>query len=257
MFENVNTPQTPPNQPAPKDPKDWGPWKPVDGTKKPAGPVPPPPLGEDLSGQPPVTPPTQNPNINVPNNVDVPGTVTTDLPEPNKRKFVLIGIIIFALLIVLIAGAIFALDYFSNTNENMNDVNSNEVTNSVVNTNNTNSDTNENVNTTINENLNSIFDVNTNVVNTNTETDLNSNANDNSNENVNTNKNVNTIINSALLDSDNDGLTDENEEIYGTDRINPDTDGDGYLDGDEIKNGYNPLCNPATAVEKGCNTKLL
>lgn len=42
-------------------------------------------------------------------------------------------------------------------------------------------------------------------------------------------------------DSDGDGLTDDLEIIvYGTDPNNPDTDGDGYLDGEEVKNGYDP-----------------
>ena len=42
-------------------------------------------------------------------------------------------------------------------------------------------------------------------------------------------------------DSDKDGLTDIEElKIYGTDPNNSDTDGDSYLDGDEVKNGYNP-----------------
>lgn len=43
------------------------------------------------------------------------------------------------------------------------------------------------------------------------------------------------------LDSDNDGLTNAEEEAYGTDMNNPDTDGDTYKDGDEVKNGYDPL----------------
>lgn len=47
-------------------------------------------------------------------------------------------------------------------------------------------------------------------------------------------------IDSSKNDSDNDGLTDEDEKIYGTDPKNPDTDSDGYSDGDEVKNGYNP-----------------
>jgi hypothetical protein len=46
----------------------------------------------------------------------------------------------------------------------------------------------------------------------------------------------------STLDSDNDGLTDYQEiNIYHTDPHNPDTDGDGYLDGAEVKAGYNPL----------------
>ncbi|MDD5291298.1 MAG: thrombospondin type 3 repeat-containing protein [Patescibacteria group bacterium] len=43
------------------------------------------------------------------------------------------------------------------------------------------------------------------------------------------------------IDSDNDGLTDKDEAVYGTDPKKADTDGDGYSDGDEVKNGYNPL----------------
>lgn len=45
------------------------------------------------------------------------------------------------------------------------------------------------------------------------------------------------------LDTDNDGLTDEDEIIYGTDPHNRDTDGDGYPDGEEVAGGYNPLNN--------------
>ncbi len=42
-------------------------------------------------------------------------------------------------------------------------------------------------------------------------------------------------------DSDNDGITDFDEvNLYKTDAMNPDTDGDGVLDGVEIVGGYNP-----------------
>jgi len=41
-------------------------------------------------------------------------------------------------------------------------------------------------------------------------------------------------------DSDLDGLTDREEEIYGSDKLLPDSDGDSYTDGDEIANLYNP-----------------
>ncbi len=44
-----------------------------------------------------------------------------------------------------------------------------------------------------------------------------------------------------FLDSDQDGLSDEEEKAYGTDPYNADTDGDGYSDGAEVKSGYNPL----------------
>ncbi|MDO8592299.1 MAG: hypothetical protein Q7R92_00830 [bacterium] len=42
-------------------------------------------------------------------------------------------------------------------------------------------------------------------------------------------------------DSDQDGLTDREEvKVYLTDLLKPDTDGDGYPDGTEVKNGYDP-----------------
>lgn len=42
-------------------------------------------------------------------------------------------------------------------------------------------------------------------------------------------------------DPDEDGLTNAEEARYGTDPTNPDTDGDSFLDGEEIENDYNPL----------------
>ncbi|MBI4836877.1 MAG: hypothetical protein HY813_00510 [Candidatus Portnoybacteria bacterium] len=48
--------------------------------------------------------------------------------------------------------------------------------------------------------------------------------------------------NAKNKDSDRDGLTDWQEtEIYRTDPFNPDTDGDGYLDGEEVVSGYDTL----------------
>ena len=51
-----------------------------------------------------------------------------------------------------------------------------------------------------------------------------------------------TIAEPVILDSDNDGLTDVEEEKLGTDYLNPDTDGDILFDGEEV-NVYktNPL----------------
>lgn len=44
-----------------------------------------------------------------------------------------------------------------------------------------------------------------------------------------------------FLDSDQDGLSNAEEKIYGTDPNKNDTDGDGYTDGAEVKSGYDPL----------------
>ena len=43
------------------------------------------------------------------------------------------------------------------------------------------------------------------------------------------------------IDTDADGLPDYMENIYGSDPNNPDTDGDGYKDGEEVESGYDPL----------------
>jgi hypothetical protein len=49
------------------------------------------------------------------------------------------------------------------------------------------------------------------------------------------------LMNLNNLDSDHDGLSDEEEIFYGTDKNNQDTDGDGYLDGAEVEGSYNPM----------------
>lgn len=43
-----------------------------------------------------------------------------------------------------------------------------------------------------------------------------------------------------FLDSDGDGLSDEEEMLLGSDKLNVDSDGDGYSDLEELKNLYNP-----------------
>ena len=44
-----------------------------------------------------------------------------------------------------------------------------------------------------------------------------------------------------IKDSDQDGLPDDMEYRLNTDPTNKDTDGDGYMDGDEVTGGYDPL----------------
>ena len=49
-------------------------------------------------------------------------------------------------------------------------------------------------------------------------------------------------------DYDHDGLSNADEEYWGTDPFNPDTDGDGYLDGEEVLSKHDPL---KTATTEG------
>lgn len=62
--------------------------------------------------------------------------------------------------------------------------------------------------------------------------------------NINVNTNVNTPAPTGPVrlaaDSDVDGLTDVEELLYHADPNRPDTDGDGYLDGTEVFNLYDP-----------------
>ncbi len=60
----------------------------------------------------------------------------------------------------------------------------------------------------------------------------------------------------ADVDTDKDGLSDALEFQFKTDIKNPDTDGDGFLDGNEIKNGYSPLSIKPEKWEKKIEVNL-
>lgn len=110
-----------------------------------------------------------------------------------------------------------------------------------------NRESNKNINANLNANSNTNFNANYNT---------NSNANNNTNGNLNVNVNsssVNENVNGGLItpaddftalpagtDSDKDSLTDVEEGIFTTEIKKPDTDGDSYLDGEEVLNLYSP-----------------
>lgn len=65
---------------------------------------------------------------------------------------------------------------------------------------------------------------------------------DSDNDGLSNEEEFNSGTNAYKADTDEDGLNDFEEiEIYNSDPVNSDTDGDGYKDGDEVKNGYDPL----------------
>lgn len=61
-------------------------------------------------------------------------------------------------------------------------------------------------------------------------------------------------LDGALDDTDKDGLSARDEAYWGTDPNNPDTDGDGFLDGEEVISGYNPrVAGPNDYLDPGQN----
>ena len=59
-------------------------------------------------------------------------------------------------------------------------------------------------------------------------------------------------------DLDFDGLSGWEENLYKTDPENPDTDGDGYPDGEEVIAGYDPTKPaPYDKIESNTNTQLI
>ena len=58
------------------------------------------------------------------------------------------------------------------------------------------------------------------------------------------------VVFAVDIDTDQDGLSDMQEAKYYTDVNNPDTDGDGYPDGTEVKHGYSPHAGKGTMMHE-------
>ena len=92
--------------------------------------------------------------------------------------------------------------------------------------------------------------------NSNTNENNNENSNENSNTNENNNENTNTSS-TAASDDDNDGLTQEEEIVFGTKADDDDTDKDGFRDGQEIANLYDPLVPRQSLKDSGLVTQYV
>jgi hypothetical protein len=162
-------------------------------------------------------------------------------------KWLIFGLIGFVVLVGIGIGAYYLLISTRPPSQPPTRTNTNQP---AVNTNQANTNTNANVNENINANVNANENINTNEnVNLNENVNANTNVNTNTNVNINTNTNANTNVNKppeteldyfSSQDSDRDGLTDVEENLYETEIRRPDTDADGFVDGQEIINGYNP-----------------
>lgn len=212
LDQNLNQ-QTPPPPPPPARPvEDMFASTEALGSSRPVMPQPTP-----VSSRPAVSVQEHVMNSMVPDKEEI-AELTGSKSFSNKQKIILL---IVAILVVCGLGA---GGYFLYTNIST-VVGGNENTNKVV---------NNSVLPVLNKNVNKVLNANTPVVvNTNTNAIANANVNK-----INTNLNTNTVV---IKDTDNDGLSDTLEVTWGTDMRNPDTDGDGFKDGDEVKNGYNPL----------------
>jgi lipoprotein-anchoring transpeptidase ErfK/SrfK len=61
---------------------------------------------------------------------------------------------------------------------------------------------------------------------------------------------VKTTLGASPVDTDKDGLVDIQEEQFKTNPNHPDTDNDGFVDGLEIRNGFDPLSSEAKKLHK-------
>ncbi len=59
------------------------------------------------------------------------------------------------------------------------------------------------------------------------------------------------------VDTDSDGLSDADEAVWGTDPRNPDTDGDGYSDGMEVRLVKRGVPLHPTVIDPGCSPALI
>lgn len=178
--------------------------------------------------------------------------------KPGKKKWLIIAL--SALLVIIFGSVVTALILqrtATNTPTNTNTAAQTTNTNRATNTTNRNSNTNatnqpKNTNADLNVNQGLLNNINGQLFpsNTNTSTSTNTNSGSTSTQNE---PNRSNVVDSK--DKDKDGLTDDEEVLYGTTSTLPDTDKDGFVDGSEVLNGYSPNAASKTLLESGLTLK--
>lgn len=151
--------------------------------------------------------------------------------QAGGKKAKVVGLVIIGSVVVV---ALAAAGFYLTTvlkKPVTNQTNTNQTADLAVNTNQANNQANKNSNVNVNQNVN---------LNSNTNANNNANLNNNTNQEVSGDNMPPTQTLPSSQDSDSDGLTDEEEGIYGTSKNDADTDKDGYSDGSEVLNLYNP-----------------
>lgn len=160
------------------------------------------------------------------------GGLQTPPKKGSKASWIIIAVIIFAG-IAIVVGAIYLIYVNLPTQKTQQAINEGKNTNSNAIISNLNANLNAKKNGNGNGNLNLNISLNKNA-----NSNANSNLNSNSNGNINSNVAKESVKNAP--DSDIDGLTAAEEKLFGTKMDKPDTDEDGYKDGVEVINGFNP-----------------
>jgi hypothetical protein len=159
-----------------------------------------------------------------------------------KQKVVGISVLLIVVLVAVVGGGIW---YIMNQRTTPPATNAPVVTNT-----NKNDNTNDNTNDNVNDNTNG--DITDDNINDNTNDNVNDNTNSNTNDNVNDNTNDGLIVVDAVVDGDL--LTAAEELIYLTNPQKEDTDKDGFKDGQELMNLYDPLVPRNLLIDSGLVT---
>lgn len=224
MFDNIIVPKTQVNNPsetAAKPPLPAGPGKPLEDiftetdkggpVKSLTGPLP------SLTGQ-----SFPNPQLN----------------DGKEKKYFIFGLVVF-IVILLLGGAIWAFNIFFRPAKvnNIADTNT-TVGNEAVNSDQNSAASQKNLeNSPITDSTQNLNDNN----NATSSAPAMEQSKDSDQDGLTDDEETVLGTNPNDADSDHDGLFDREEvKVYKTDPLNPDTDGDTYSDGAEVKSGYNP-----------------